>query len=480
MVRRIRCESRSAPVVDATDELFGTAENRELLSDGQLSVARPRQTRSREKCMLSDCRDADTYVTHHRRVDFLTTSEQPLPPSSSASVPPTTHTLAYVNRQSSAMTSMLPHLQPITAQLPRQRDQLDRSQVNSRSHASHAVPAGVDKLSAVEFVVDNFCREESEVCCVRTGSQPLSEAASIMKRKREPVAASGGRRPPNRDDDKDRDRKRKPSPMRKPSPEPASFCPRRCKKCLEKDIRGRRYRSAKGIHCIIHHSCTYYAGPDTYMPLEPEEQQHLLARIHASRRHRPPVEALAIVPPLPRGRGRGVRHVEATAVTQSSTVTSGKAESATYSLSVGHGVGDRRRVVVNPHHPSSAYPLPPRPASPISSSSSDSSESEDTSDPAEPPKLVRFADPVEQSTNVVPTALVGPVGPPSRPRDSKLSESRAPPSLGCLPAVTAETLATPEPDRHSRLVTATVVLHLVLWALISKRLICTMRPMVSS
>ena len=226
MVMRIRSETQSASIVDATEDTFGTAEKYDLVSDGRQTARRSRQRPSCEQCVLSSCPDADTYVAHHRPAKFSATSEQQQSPGSSAQIPPTTCTLTYLNEPSSTVTSTLPHFQPIAAQLSRHCGRPDRSQANLCSHASHAASVGINRLSADRFVVDNFCREELKVNNCNTGSQPLPEtvrlSSSVMKRKRDPVASSSGRCP-NRDDDRDHDRQRKPSPLRKPSPESGTY-----------------------------------------------------------------------------------------------------------------------------------------------------------------------------------------------------------------------------------------------------------------
>ena len=76
VVMRIKSEMRPASVVDATEDMFGTAEKRDLFSDGRQTARRPRQSRSLEQRVLSDCRDADTYVAHYHHVNFSTTFEQ--------------------------------------------------------------------------------------------------------------------------------------------------------------------------------------------------------------------------------------------------------------------------------------------------------------------------------------------------------------------------------------------------------------------
>ena len=109
--------------------------------------------------------------------------------------------------------------------------------------------------------------------------------------------------------------------------------------------------------------------------------------------------------------------------------------------SADRGAGDQRRVIVNPHRAASDHPLPPIPSA--SSISSDSSESLEEYDTAEHHKGMGFANLGKHPAKSVSATLVSATGLSKRQRDSKFREPGASPSLGCLPADTAETLATP-------------------------------------
>ena len=153
-----------------------------------------------------------------------------------------------------------------------------------------------------------------------------------------------------------------------------------------------------------------------------------MTRIQASRRHQAPVEPLVVVTPQPRGRGRGIHHVEAKAPALPSADANSGTQTGMTTSSANRGTGDQRRVIVNPHRAASNNPLPPIPsASSISWDSSESSEEYDLG---------------KKQAKSVPATLVSPTGQSKRQRDSKLREPGASPSLGCLPAVTAEPLAT--------------------------------------
>jgi len=197
-------------------------------------------------------------------------------------------------------------------------------------------------------------------------------------------------------DDDDRDgRKRKPPPQ-KPSPEAVSFRPRRCRKCRIEGKKGRKYRSVKGLceHCVVHHSCTYHAVVDRYVPLAPTDCRRQLAVIQAGRRHRPAAEPY-FAPPPSRTRGRSVRRVEATPT--ASTSAAGQSTTTAPTSSVEReGASDSRNVILHPNRLPCIY-------SDTSSDSSDSSGSSDSSESSLPAEFTECCGPVVPSSPVPPT-----------------------------------------------------------------------------
>ena len=327
---------------------------------------------------------------------------------------------------------------PLAARLAQSRSRY--RQQSQLSHGSREKFVGGDSSHVAQFGSKFDCSEYFTTL-------PLSFASVNMVRSHvsAPIASTS-KRGSESDRDSD-DRKRRP-PSSKVSVDESSFRPRRCRKCKAEGKKGgRKYRSAKGLreHCVCHHSCTYHAVTDRYISLSTEECSRQVASIHANRRHRPTSDTYYASPPT-RSTGRGVRRVEATPTT---TSTTGKS-TATTSVSSAK-VSDSRCVVLHPSRFSAVY----------SSSSSDSSDDEsppgrpssplpdefaDCCAPAVPPSPARLEAPVLAAAVLPP--LVEPVvssatvtALPGESADTMVEPS-ASPFAGCLPVVAVKPLST--------------------------------------
>ena len=260
-------------------------------------------------------------------------------------------------------------------------------------------------------------------------------------------------------DDDDRDGCKRRPPPQKPSPEAVTFRPHRCRKCRIEGKKGRKYRSFKGLreHCVVHHSCTYHAVADRYVPLTSTDCRRQLATIQAGRRHRPVAEAY-FAPPPSHARGRGVRRYEATPTAPTSAADQSTATASTRSVEH-EGASDSRNVVLHPNRLPCIY-------SDTSSDSSDSSGSSDSSESLLPAEFAECcgpavpSSPVQQTPSaavaasvpplVEPTVSSVPVDTPSGQTASKLNEPSASPFVGCLPMVVTEKLSIPGSRLGSR------------------------------